>query len=345
MQIVRPLGSGAQGSVYLGESDGHLAALKYVNVHGLDGRQIAFVRREVYNQYKLNNHSHIIQLNNVWYHEQAGEKFLVLQLEYASGGTLLNHLKSRGTMNEKTAKYFFIQIALAVHYSHSKSIYNRDIKLENILLADGNGSHDPVAKICDFGLSKDEEFQSQMRTRVGTVHYFAPELVNWHPDLRYDGAKVDVWTLGVVLFTLLTSRYPFLRAEDLGQDSGGARLEATQAVLDRIQSGDWSFPMDTAISDKAKDLVRRMLSMGKDAQVLLQTMIASVRFTLVGFHASCMHADPETRPTAEEILRHPWCTAASWSEEYIERMLKYNEARLCDSGSEDGIAEVSVRCH
>ena len=101
----------------------------------------------------------------------------------------------------------FTQLVGAVMYVHMKSCVHRDLKLENILL----DKHENV-KLCDFGFTREYEGKaSYLQTSCGTVCYAAPEMLKGE---KYAGEKVDVWSLGVILYALLTGELPFDEDDD-----------------------------------------------------------------------------------------------------------------------------------
>jgi serine/threonine-protein kinase SRK2 len=126
-----------------------------------------YAEREILNQLKL-SHPHIIRLEEVFVDSQ----HLVLVLEYADKGDLHAYVRQKRRLNESEARWIFQQLMLAVDFSHRVGIANRDIKLENILLASSKGRRDrPMVKLADWGLSSDERMQSAPTTRVGTLNY------------------------------------------------------------------------------------------------------------------------------------------------------------------------------
>nr|KAF6346977.1 hypothetical protein mPipKuh1_011259 [Pipistrellus kuhlii] len=121
-------------------------------------------------------------------------------MEHASEGDLLEHLKHYGQMDEGEARTVFRQIVSAVQYCHQKGIVHRDLKPGNILI-----DSDMTIKLTDFGFSK-EVSDFKQSTFCGTICYSAPEILQRQ---TYDGRKTDVWSLGVLLYRMLTGVVPF----------------------------------------------------------------------------------------------------------------------------------------
>ena len=131
------------------------------------------------------------------------ESFIYIVQEYVRGGSLLQYI-NENTLSEERIKEIFAQIVIGLDYlHHDVKVIHRDLKCENILI-DENGN----IRIIDFGLSTMEQSKSPMHTFCGTFAYCAPEVIEHK---SYD-ERVDLWSLGVILYMMLFDRYPFFDA-------------------------------------------------------------------------------------------------------------------------------------
>ena len=130
--------------------------------------------------------------------------YIYIVLELLNGGDLFEYLEKRDfKIGENRARSLMHSLTTALFYLHSYGIVHRDIKLENILMTDNSDVGEP--KLMDFGLSKMIGPNEFCNEPFGTIGYAAPELLSDQP---YD-KRVDIWSLGVVLFILLTGHTPF----------------------------------------------------------------------------------------------------------------------------------------
>ncbi|CAN0877488.1 Serine/threonine-protein kinase ATG1t [Linum grandiflorum] len=145
------------------------------------------------------NHPNIIRLFHVF--QVDGSMFLVL--EFCDGGDLAGYVKDHGRVQEKTARKFMQQLGAGLEVLNSHHIVHRDLKPENILLSGQGG--DLVLKIADFGLSRRMHPGKYSETVCGSPLYMAPEVLQFQ---RYS-SKVDMWSIGAILFELLNGYPPF----------------------------------------------------------------------------------------------------------------------------------------
>jgi serine/threonine-protein kinase Chk2 len=256
--ISRELGAGAFGVVKLGILKEHQSskpvAIKIIN-------KIKFPC-EVETQKESNKilnevtilksltHPNIIKLWDVV--EVSSHLYIIL--EYANGGELFDNVVQESKLPEERAKLYFYQIVKAVQHMHQNRVVHRDMKLENVLLCYRNNEDIPsLVKVTDFGLSKMINNETFLKTICGTKLYIAPEIIrstmeDYNGQIEYD-AKVDMWSLGVILYILLSGSPPF------DKHFAGKTIEL------QICDGDFSFPklLRTEISFEAIDLVKHLM--------------------------------------------------------------------------------------
>jgi serine/threonine-protein kinase SRK2 len=157
---------------------------------------------------------------------------LAIVMEYAGGGELFQRIASAPCQRfgEAQARFFFRQLLEGIAYVHAQGMAHRDLKLENALLMDSTPR--PRLCLCDFGYTKSEVLHSAFKTsNVGTPSYLAPELLTLSQSTDYDGQKVDVWAVGVILYVMLVGGYPF---GDLGNG---------RELVRRIASANYTVPV------------------------------------------------------------------------------------------------------
>ncbi|EER02882.1 Ovarian-specific serine/threonine-protein kinase Lok, putative [Perkinsus marinus ATCC 50983] len=146
-------------------------------------------------------HPNVIRMVDVVDHPE----YICFVMELASGGELRRFVERHGPLDENISRHIFNQIAKAVHYCHSKRVVHRDLKLENILMDEHN-----CCKIVDFGLADFAVIPEIMVTDAGTEAYLAPEVYRGE-SVGNDPFKIDVWSLGVILYALTHGKLPFER--------------------------------------------------------------------------------------------------------------------------------------
>ncbi|XP_049990805.1 sperm motility kinase X-like [Alexandromys fortis] len=193
--LLNTLGKGAFAEVKLAchlLTNMEVAVKILVNGEENDGNN----RKEL-NFMKELEHPYIIKL----FHIIESKDHTYMVLEFAARGSLVTHIGEGGPLQQKEAQHIFCQIVCAVHYCHNNDIAHRDIKLDNILL-DGKGN----IKLCDFGLAIRVSSGQKCKGFCGTIEYCAPELFD---DTEYDAKAVDIWSMAVVLYAMVTASFPF----------------------------------------------------------------------------------------------------------------------------------------
>lgn len=196
IRLVRLLGRGSYGTVYLGEdvARGGRVAVKIISTDSEEA--LSSVRNEIEALQEL-KHPNIIELFSV----QETETDTRIIMRFAEKGDLLSLMLESRKLSELRARKLFAQILRGVAYAHRHSWIHRDLKLENILL-----DCDDNAFLADWGLSCRWNPRSFLQESVGSMHYASPEIVSGS---LYVGPEVDSWSLGVILYAMVVGAFPF----------------------------------------------------------------------------------------------------------------------------------------
>uniref|UniRef100_A0A8C2KST4 non-specific serine/threonine protein kinase n=1 Tax=Cyprinus carpio TaxID=7962 RepID=A0A8C2KST4_CYPCA len=248
------------------------------------------------------------------------EKTLYLVMEYASGGEVFDYLVSHGRMKEKDARAKFRQIVSAVHYCHQKNIVHRDLKAENLLLdADSN------IKIADFGFSNEFKLGSKLDTFCGSPPYAAPELFQGK---KYDGPEVDIWSLGVILYTLVSGSLPF----------DGQNLKE---LRERVLRGKYRVPF--YMSTDCESILRRFLVLNPTKRCTLEQIMKD-KWMNIGYEKDELKPHVEPVEDYNDSSRIDVMVGMGYTRDEIKDALstqKYNEIfsmyLLLGRKNEDGI--------
>uniref|UniRef100_A0AAQ6AJV4 MAP/microtubule affinity-regulating kinase 3 n=1 Tax=Amphiprion ocellaris TaxID=80972 RepID=A0AAQ6AJV4_AMPOC len=269
-RLLKTIGKGNFAKVKLARHilTGREVAIKIIDKTQLNPTSLQKLFREV-RIMKTLNHPNIVQLFEVI----ETEKTLYLIMEYASGGEVFDYLVAHGRMKEKEARAKFRQIVSAVHYCHQKNIVHRDLKAENLLLdADSN------IKIADFGFSNEFTEGSKLDTFCGSPPYAAPELFQGK---KYDGPEVDIWSLGVILYTLVSGSLPF----------DGQNLKE---LRERVLRGKYRVPF--YMSTDCEGILRRFLVLNPAKRCSLEQIMKD-KWINVGFDGE--ELKPHTEPVED----------------------------------------------
>ncbi len=204
-RILRKLGSGGMANVYLAEDEelGRRVAIKILNDrHANDDQFVERFRREAKNAAGL-SHPNIVSI----YDRGEAEGTYYIAMEYLEGRSLKERIVAEGPLPIASAIEIARQILRAVGFAHRRQIVHRDIKPHNVLLVqDGPGDGDERFKVTDFGISRTATSQmTEAGSIVGTAQYLSPEQARGAPVDQ----RSDIYSVGIVLFELLTGQLPF----------------------------------------------------------------------------------------------------------------------------------------
>lgn len=249
-EIGRLLGCGAFAKVYHARNlrTGLSVAVKVINKKKLPNpTMMSNVKREISIMSRL-NHPYIVKL----YEVLATKTKIYVVMEFVKGGELFAKV-AKGRFTEDLSRKYFQQLISAVGYCHSRGIFHRDLKPENLLL-DENGN----LKVSDFGLSAVTDqirADGMLHTLCGTPAYVAPEILT---KKGYDGAKVDVWSCGVILFVMNAGYLPF-------NDPN------LMAMYRKIYNGEFRCPKWMSID--MKRFISRLLYTNTDTRITLDEIL------------------------------------------------------------------------
>ncbi|EZG67509.1 protein kinase domain protein [Gregarina niphandrodes] len=250
------LGTGVSGIVRIARDrvTGVRYAIKTLSLQNISPKKAAMLHNEV-NIYLKLDHPNIAKLIEVF----EDDKRIFVVMELCTGGELYDRLAAKKRYSEADAIKVTTQMLEAINYCHGHSICHRDLKLENWVYS--NMSEDAELKLIDFGFSRIFSPVVPMTAMHGTVYYVSPEVM--------DGCyreKCDIWSLGVIVYMLLSGSPPF---------NGNVDYQ----ILMKIRNAQYDFnsPVWNTISPSAKRFIEHLLV-----------------------------KDPTQRPSAKQALQHPW---------------------------------------
>ncbi|OAY77722.1 CBL-interacting protein kinase 19 [Ananas comosus] len=200
-EVGKLLGHGTFAKVYHARhaETGESVAIKVLDKERvMKGGMVAHIKREIAILRRV-RHPNVVRLFEV----MATKTKIYFVMEYVRGGELFAKV-AKGRLREDTARRYFQQLVGAVGFCHARGVFHRDLKPEN-LLVDEHGD----LKVSDFGLSAVSDqlrHDGLLHTFCGTPAYVAPEVLARR---GYDGARVDIWSCGVILFVLMAGYLPF----------------------------------------------------------------------------------------------------------------------------------------
>lgn len=239
-------------------------------VHIVSGKEYAVkivhknskdIQEEVEILLRYGHHPNICTLRDVY--EDDSNKYLVMEL--TTGGELLDKIWEQKYLSERETAHIMEVLTKTADYLHRQGVVHRDLQPSNILFSDQSRKPETI-RIVDFGFAKQMRAENGLlMTPCYTANFVAPEVLKKQ---GYDAA-VDIWSLGVLMYTMLSGRTPFASGPE----------DTPEQILKNIGGGniDMSGPSWEGVTDLAKDLLSKML-----------------------------HVDPSERLDAKEVLQHPW---------------------------------------
>jgi len=270
-------------------------AVKVVKTSRLDDEEKKGLEEEIRILLKL-DHPNIVKLHEVYI---AKQRKVYLVMELLEGGEMFDRIIEERYYTEATAAFSIVQILDALVYCHSKNVCHRDLKPENLFYTSADKNSKLV--IGDFGLAA--HGKKLMNECCGTPQYVAPEILQNKPYTN----KVDLWSVGVVLYILLCGYPPFY---------ADTHPMLYVKIIDdpfEFDKEDWG-----SISVEAKDLVSKLLT-----------------------------KDPKKRISAAEAKKHPWLVKAamynkSLGDKYVDRMRRFKAVQRLRAGVTTMVAVIRM---
>ena len=250
--ITSELGIGSYASVKLGihkETKNKYAIKIYdKNLINDDDKKYT-IKNEIFILNQLDNEN-VMKLYDVI----ETNRYLYLIMEYINGISLLDFIQKQKNhrIDENICKELFYQIVKGILYCQNENICHRDIKLENILIVNKK-----IIKIIDFGFAIKCNRNEYQEFFCGTVYYMPPEIVNKE---KYIPFYSDIWSLGVLLYTMLFGDFPF-------------RAQKQEKLFELITEGNLIFPDDIEVSDKVKNLLSKIIVIKPSKRISLEEIL------------------------------------------------------------------------
>jgi len=257
-EMLDNLGEGIFGSVKLGveKKTNQRVAIKIIKKSKAKESDIELVRNEI-DIMKLCYHPNVVHLLD---HFENGE-YIFIVMEYIKGGCLTDYLKKNEfDFSEKRAAEIIYQLAKGLKYLHKYGIIHRDLKPDNIMLTEASDKGN--VKIMDFGLSKILGKKEKSTDGFGTLTFVSPEVLVRKPYNK----EVDIWSLGVILYLMLSGELPFDDPDDNEQN-----------IAKAIVYQDVKFPSEKfgKRSKAVIDLIQRCLTKDPKARIKVDEIIKS----------------------------------------------------------------------
>jgi len=244
-QVLQTIGQGGFSVIYLAydPSCGRFRAIKSLSKDKLNSEKAIQHFQQEIDTMTIIHHKSLVNVYDVF---DDPENYYIV-MDYCEGGDLFDYVITHGRISESEAAVVFRQIVEGVATCHSFSVAHRDIKLENILI-----DTFPHIRIADFGLCGYIQEDRLMSTFCGSLTYCAPECISRQD---YDGRISDIWSMGIVLYSLVTGENPW-------------KTSNQTIVMQKIMQGQISFP--GYLSSACKNLLQKMLKTEPYERITLQ---------------------------------------------------------------------------
>ncbi|EJU04528.1 kinase-like protein [Dacryopinax primogenitus] len=252
--------------------------------------ELVNIERECEIMQQVSSHMNVVR----YYRAYNCQDQLYIVMELVRGSDL-QKLLVQHQLNEDEARYLFRQLIHGMAYLHSRGIVHRDLKPENIMITMDNP---PILKIADFGLSKTAHSRTALKTFCGTEIFMAPEVFS--PRKKSYDASIDVWAIGLILFTMLTRHYA-LPSREKGDPTWSPRLEIMRLdLLNRV-------------SDEAKDLFFKLVVEDPKRRITLQEALKHPWLQQSHARPDQIFAEPSTAPLTPESQVSGSLPGESWT--------------------------------
>eukprot|EP00761_Pharyngomonas_kirbyi_P014910 gb/GECH01014941.1/.p1 GENE.gb/GECH01014941.1/~~gb/GECH01014941.1/.p1 ORF type:complete len:654 (+),score=134.41 gb/GECH01014941.1/:1-1962(+) len=217
--------------------------------------------------------------------------YVYIMLELCKNQSMMELLKKRKRFSEDETRFFMMQTLQGVKYMHDNRVIHRDLKLGNMFLGEGH-----KIKIGDFGLAAQLEHDGERKLTVcGTPNYIAPEIISGKNGHSYE---VDIWSIGVILYTLLFGKPPF-------------ETDNVKTTYRMIKTNQYNFPEHVRVSPEAKALIKRILTTHPEHRPNVDEIIQDPFFTNHAIpsqypsYSSSSYRKSSSRPHRYELPREP----------------------------------------
>ncbi|XP_058466795.1 ribosomal protein S6 kinase alpha-5 [Malaya genurostris] len=226
-----------------------------------------YARKEIEALKACQGHANVVKFVEVL--KDSHHIYIVLEL--LEGSELLCRINQNKSFTESQARHYFRQMVQAVAFMHQKGYAHCDLKPENVLFEAPHSEH---LKLIDFGFAKSIENNNCLTSspNAGTLGYSAPEVFEGR---SYALESSDLWSLGVILYTMLCGQAPFTPRQFFGHANLASSAKQMEIIMDKIRRGSFDLASSAwvCISEEAKDLVKRLLTVDPDRRITMEQLL------------------------------------------------------------------------